>query len=358
MWQDAENQISLIGSYFDSPGDPAVMAEDWAALRERVDWLTRFYFGDAAQSADGALGLKELVDERLGDIDAREVNSIPIGTADDGEPIVVRVGRYGPYVQKGADGTDSARASVPEDLPADELTVEKALNLLEKQSDERLLGQDPDSGEPILVRAGRYGPYVTTQPLDGADARTSSLFKTMSIETIGLEDAVRLLSLPRLLGTDPANNNEEVTAQNGRYGPYVKRGTESRSLESEEQLFTVTLDEALALLAQPKTRGRRAAAAPLRELGKDPASGATVTVKEGRFGPYVTDGETNASLRKGDSVEEITMDRAAELLAERRAKGPATPRKRAAKKTTAKKTTAKKTTAKKAAAKKAPRKKA
>jgi len=343
-------------------GFTASMEDDLDSIangeRERVDWLTRFYFGDAAQSADGALGLKELVDERLGDIDAREVNSIPIGTADDGEPIVVRVGRYGPYVQKGADGTDSARASVPEDLPADELTVEKALNLLEKQSDERLLGQDPDTGEPILVRAGRYGPYVTTQPLDGADARTSSLFKTMSIETIGLEDAVRLLSLPRLLGTDPANNNEEVTAQNGRYGPYVKRGTESRSLESEEQLFTVTLDEALALLAQPKTRGRRAAAAPLRELGKDPASGATVTVKEGRFGPYVTDGETNASLRKGDSVEEITMDRAAELLAERRAKGPSTPRKRTAKKTTAKKTTAKTTTAKKTAAKKAPRKKA
>ena len=174
-------------------GFTASMEDDLDSIangeRERVDWLTRFYFGDAAQTADGALGLKELVDERLGDIDAREVNSIPIGIADDGEPIVVRVGRYGPYVQKGADGTDSARASVPEDLPADELTVEKALNLLEKQSDERLLGQDPDTGEPILVRAGRYGPYVTTQPLDGADARTSSLFKTMSIETIGLEDA-------------------------------------------------------------------------------------------------------------------------------------------------------------------------
>jgi len=248
---------------------------------------------------------------------------------------------------------------VPEDLPPDELTVEKALNLLEKQSDERLLGQDPATGEPILVRAGRYGPYVTTQPLDGGETRTSSLFKTMSIETVGLEDALRLLSLPRVLGTDPANNDEEVTAQNGRYGPYVKRGTESRSLESEEQLFSVTLDEALALLAQPKTRGRRAAAAPLRELGKDPVSGASVTVKEGRFGPYVTDGETNASLRKGDSVEDITIDRAAELLAERRAKGPATPRKRTARKTTAaKKTAAKKTTAKKSAAKKAARKKA
>jgi len=338
-------------------GFTASMEDDLDSIangeRERVDWLTRFYFGAADGSADGALGLKELVHERLGDIDAREVNSIPIGSSEDGEPIVVRVGRYGPYVQKGADGADSARASVPEDLPPDELTVEKALNLLEKQSDERLLGQDPDTNEPILVRAGRYGPYVTTQPLDGADARTSSLFKTMSIETVSLDDALRLLSLPRLLGTDPANG-EEVTAQNGRYGPYVKRGTESRSLESEEQLFTVTLDEALALLAQPKTRGHRAsAAAPLRELGKDPASGATVTVKEGRFGPYVTDGETNASLRKGDSVEEITMDRAAELLAERRAKGPSTPRKRTAKKSTTKKAAAKKT-----ATKRAPRKKA
>jgi DNA topoisomerase I len=321
--------------------------------RERVEWLTRFYFGTPQGSANGApavkeLGLKELVDERLGDIDAREVNSITIGAAEDGEPIVVRVGRYGPYVQKGADGADSMRASVPEDLPPDELTVDKALNLLEKQSDERLLGQDPATNEPILVRAGRYGPYVTTQPLDGGDARTSSLFNTMSIETVSLDDALRLLSLPRVLGADPANG-EEITAQNGRYGPYVKRGADSRSLESEEQLFSVTLDDALALLAQPKTRGRRAAAAaPLRELGNDPASGAPVTVKEGRFGPYVTDGETNASLRKGDSVEDVTIERAAELLAERRAKGPTTPRKRAAKRAPAK---ASKKTAKKSAKK-------
>jgi DNA topoisomerase-1 len=336
-------------------GFTASMEDDLDAIangeRERVDWLTRFYFGDAAAGEGAGEGLKDLVHHRLGEIDAREVNSIPIGTApaDDGEEaalIVVRVGRYGPYVQKGPDGAGSERASVPEDLPPDELTVDKAMSLLQKQSDERLLGQDPTTGEPILVRAGRYGPYVTTQPLDGGEARTSSLFKTMAIETVSLDDALRLLSLPRLLGTDPANG-EEVTAQNGRYGPYVRRGTESRSLESEEQLFSVTLDAALALLAQPKARGRRAAAAPLRELGNDPASGAPVTVKEGRFGPYVTDGETNASLRKGDSVEEITIDRAAELLAERRAKGPAAPRKRAAKKTAAKKTAAKKTAARK-----------
>jgi DNA topoisomerase-1 len=328
-------------------GFTASMEDDLDSIangeRERVDWLTRFYFGD---SPAGNEGLKELVQDRLGEIDAREVNSIPIGVAEDGEPVVVRVGRYGPYVQKGDD-----RASVPDDLPADELTIDKAMSLLQKQSDERLLGQDPATGEPVLVRAGRYGPYVTTQPLDGGEVRTASLFKTMDIETLSLDDALRLLTLPRSLGTDPATG-EEISALNGRYGPYVKRGSDSRSLESEEQLFTVTLDDALALFAQPKTRGRRAAAAgPLRELGNDPSSGKPVTVREGRFGPYVTDGETNASLRKGDSIEEITIDRAAELLAERRAKGPAAPRKRAVKKAAARKTTAKKTTKKTSARK-------
>jgi DNA topoisomerase I len=323
--------------------------------RERGQWLADFYFGGAAGS-DGASaeGLKELVHHRLGEIDAREVNSIPIGADADAVPILVRVGRYGPYVQRGDD-----RASVPDDLPPDDLTVEKALALLEKQSDERLLGQDPATGEPVLVRAGRYGPYVTTQPLDGGEARTASLFASMSTETVTLDDAMRLLSLPRVLG---AVDDEEVTAQNGRYGPYVRRGTESRSLGSEDQIFTVTLDEALALLAEPKTRGRRAAAAPLRELGADPASGKPVVVREGRFGPYVTDGETNASLRKGDRIEEVTIERAAELLAERRAKGPAEPRKRAAKRAAPAKKTAAKTAAKtakktaKKAAKKAVRK--
>ena len=304
--------------------------------RERVQWLANFYFG--GPDGDSADGLKALVHQRLGEIDAREVNSIPIGADGDGVSIVVRVGRYGPYVQRGDD-----RASVPDDLPPDELTVEKALALLEKQSDERLLGQDPTTGEPVLVRAGRYGPYVTTQPLDGGEARTASLFASMSTDTVTLDDAMLLLSLPRVLGSV---DGEDVTAQNGRYGPYVRRGTESRSLGSEDEIFTVTLDGALALLAQPKTRGRRAAAGPLRELGADPASGKPVVVREGRFGPYVTDGETNASLRKGDSVEEVTIERAAELLAERRAKGPAEPRKRAAKKAGPAKKTAKKTATK------------
>jgi len=340
-------------------GFTASMEDDLDAIAngtaQSAAWLTKFYFGDETSTAEDPHGLKDLVGDRLADIDAREVNSLPIGNAEDGELVVARVGRYGPYVQKGDE-----RASIPDDMPPDELTVERAIELLTKTSDERLLGQHPETGESILVRSGRYGPYVTTQPLDeGADVKTASLFKDMPVADVTLDDAVRLLSLPRVLGTDPAHDNEEVTAQNGRYGPYVKRGTESRSLEAEPALFTVTLDEALALLAQPKLRGRRAAAAPLREVGTDPSSGKPMVVREGRFGPYVTDGETNASLRKGDSIEELTVDRAAELLAERRARGPATPKKRAPakrapakKKTAAKKTAAKKTTVKKSAAKK------
>jgi DNA topoisomerase-1 len=310
--------------------------------RSRVDWLTRFYFGapegattDPKRiSAQG--GLKRLIESRLEEIDARGVNSIPIG-----EGVVVRVGRYGPYLQRGED----ERASIPEDLPPDELTPDKVEELLAAPSGDRVLGSTPD-GREITAKSGRYGPYVT----DGE--RSASLFASMSLDTVTLEDAERLLTLPRVLGE---LDGTEVTAQNGRYGPYIKKGSDSRSLESEEQLFTVTLDEAAALFAQPKQRGRRAAAAPpLRELGNDPVSGKPMVVKDGRFGPYVTDGETNASLRKGDSIEELTDERAAELLADRRARGPAkkAPRK-AAKKAPAKKAAAKKTTAKKAAAKKA-----
>ncbi|MBL7491483.1 type I DNA topoisomerase [Frankia sp. AgB1.9] len=294
-----------------------------------TDWLTRFYFGDdaadlvAASATNGKSaapdpGLKHLVSERLGEIDAREVNSIPLGAAEDGLPVVVRVGRYGPYVQHG-DG----RASVPEDLPPDELTIPKALELLDAPSGDRVLGTDPDNGATITAKAGRYGPYVTT---DTEPPRTASLLSTMSLETLTLDDARKLLTLPRVLGA--GEDGEEITAQNGRYGPYVKHGTQSRSLANEEQLFTVTLQEALDLLAQPKTRGRRSAAEipPLRELGADPTSGKPMVLKEGRFGPYVTDGETNASLRKGDEIDTLTIERAAELLADRRARGPATPR--------------------------------
>ncbi|MCY7373172.1 MAG: hypothetical protein LH461_05665, partial [Spirochaetaceae bacterium] len=294
---------------------------------------------------DGDPGLHELV-SGFGDIDAREVNSIPIGN-----DITLRVGRYGPYVQRGPDGEESSqRASVPDDMAPDELTVEKAEELLAAPSGDRDLGTHPTSGLPVVAKAGRYGPYVTEElPEDsakGAKPRTGSLLSTMSLDTVTLEDALRLLSLPRVVGTSP-ENGEEITAQNGRYGPYLKKGTDSRSLDTEEQMFDITLDQALAIYAQPKARGRRTAA-PLRELGVDPTTGLPVVVKEGRFGAYVTDGESNATLRKADSVESVTIERAAELLAEKRAKGPA-PKKRAAKKATAKKTGVKKPAAKEAA---------
>ncbi len=211
-----------------------------------------------------------------------------------------------------------------------------------------------------MAKNGRYGPYVTELLADEESGpkspkpRTSSLFSDMAVETVSLDDALRLLSLPRTVGTDP-ESSEPITAQNGRYGPYLKKGTDSRSLESEDQIFGITLDQALAIYAQPKQRGRAAAKAPLKELGPDPSSGKEVTVKDGRFGAYVTDGETNATLRKGDDPQSITIERAAELLAEKRARGPVT-RKRTTKKAPAKKS-ARKTTAKKTAAKKSPAKK-
>jgi DNA topoisomerase-1 len=311
--------------------------------RQRV--LEAFYFGDPSREFPG---LHPLV-SNLGEIDAREVNSIPISN-----DIVLRVGRYGPYVQRG-EGDDAERANVPHDLTPDELTVERAEELLAEPSGERELGVHPETGRAIISKAGRYGPYVTEVlpddvPTKGKNAvkpRTSSLLKDMNLDTITLEDAVRLLSLPRVVGTDP-NDGLEITSQNGRYGPYLKKGSDSRSLETEEQMFTVTLDQALAIYAQPKQQGRRTAP-PLRDLGADPGTGKPVLVKEGRFGPYVTDGETNATLRKGDAPETVTIERAAELLAEKRAKGP-TPKKRTARKPAKK--SAKKATKK--TAKKAP----
>jgi DNA topoisomerase-1 len=286
-----------------------------AGDKERVDWLRHFYYG----GDEGDAGLHALVGD-LTDIDARAVNTLPIG-----EGIVLRVGRYGPYVERGEE-----RASVPEDMAPDELTVEKAQELLAAPAGDRVLGVHPEWNREITVRNGRYGPYVTETLEEGATEkpRSSSLFKTMAPETVTLDEAVRLLSLPRTLGVDPADG-EEITAQNGRYGPYVKKGTDSRSLEAEEQLFTITLEDALALLAQPKQRrGRGEAKPPLRELGPDPVSSKPVVLKEGRFGPYVTDGETNASLRRGDDPETVTIERAAELLADRRSKGPAPKKKR------------------------------
>ncbi len=273
---------------------------------ERAAWLQRFYFG----SGDDP-GLHHLVTENLDEIDARAVNSIAIPGTD----AVVRVGRYGPYLERG-----EQRASLPADVAPDEMTAARAEELL-AQPDSRSLGADPDTGREIVVKSGRYGPYVTDVLPDGTDEkpRTASLFASMSPETMSLDDALRVLSLPRVLG---ALDGEDVTAQNGRYGPYIKRGSESRSLEREEQLFTVTLEEAKALFAQPpQRRGRRGATrAPLRELGDDPTTGRAIVLREGRFGPYVTDGESNASLRRGDTAEGMTAERAVELLAEKRAK--------------------------------------
>jgi DNA topoisomerase I len=352
-----------------------------------VPWLRRFYFGedDGAEGVQGSAadsgngdgdhlgGLKELVSD-LGAIDAKGISSFPVG-----EGITLRVGRYGPYVEGPPPSPDEPgqRADVPDDLPPDELTIELAQELLAKPSGDFELGIDPSTERPIVARDGRYGPYVTEvlpegTPKTGKGAvkpRTASLLKSMSLDTVTLEQALKLLSLPRTVGTDP-ESGEEITAQNGRYGPYMKRGTDSRSLETEEQIFTITLDEALAVYAQPKQRGRAAAKPPLKELGTDPQTERPVVVKDGRFGPYVTDGETNATLRRDDDVETITAERGFELLADKRAKGPvkkAAKKKATAKKSTkktaktaktAKSATAKKATAKKTAAKKTTAKKA
>jgi DNA topoisomerase-1 len=305
-------------------------------------WLSRFYFGVRDQvTADGeipegaagfsGLGLKELVEQRLGEIDARAVNSIPLGEGPDGVPIVGRVGRYGPYLERG-EGDDRQTASIPDDLPPDELTVERAIELLEAPSGDRVLGVHPDSGLEVHLKAGRFGPYVQEGVHDdetGFKPRTASLFGSMDPATVTLDDVLPLLALPREVGVDPADG-QVITAQNGRYGPYIKKGSDSRSIDAEEQLLTITLEECLRVLAEPKRRRGQRAAAPLKELGPDPDSEKPIVVKDGRFGPYVTDGEINASLRKGDTVEEITLDRALELIAERRAKGPAKKRKKKA----------------------------
>ncbi|ACZ23163.1 DNA topoisomerase I [Sanguibacter keddieii DSM 10542] len=360
-----------------------------AGDKERVAWLTQFYFGDDTEGSDE--GLRQLVED-LGDIDAREINSVPIG-----EGITLRVGRYGPYIEdtaaEVAEGENPPRASVPDEVAPDELTVAKARELLETQGDGDIeLGVDPSTQTTIVAKAGRYGPYVTellpepefeeglsAAALKRAKAalpkpRTASLLKTQSLQTITLDDALQLLSLPRVVGVDPESGTE-ITAQNGRYGPYLKRGTDSRTLPSEESMFTVTLAEALEIYAQPK-RGRGATAAPpLKELGEDPTSQKPIVIKDGRFGAYVTDGTTNRTLPKDITIEAITHEQAVELLAEKRAKGPVkkttrataakkTPAKKtpakatAAKSTTARSTTTKTATAKKAPAKKAPAKKA
>ena len=340
---------------------------------QRTNWLNAFYFGGehgVPHSIARSGGLKKLVGVNLEGIDAREVNSIKLFDDAEGRPIHVRVGKNGPYLERLVPNDDGEptpqRANLNGTLTPDELTLEVAEELFATPQEGRALGVDPETGHEIVAKDGRYGPYVTEilpePPADengdagatqetkkgkkpaGPKPRTGSLLRSMDLQTVTLDDALKLLTLPRVVGVDPGSG-DEITAQNGRYGPYLKRGSESRSLATEDQLFTITLDEALKIYAEPKRPGRQSASAPpLRELGPDPATGKPMLVKDGRFGPYVTDGETNASLRKGDDVASITDERAAELLADRRARGPA---KRPAKKTT------RKAPAKKAAAKRA-----
>ncbi|WP_156686370.1 type I DNA topoisomerase [Mycobacterium sp. Marseille-P9652] len=335
----------------------------------RTDWLNNFYFGGEHGVADSVArsgGLKKLVGVNLEGIDAREVNSIKVFDDAQGRSVYVRVGKNGAYLERMVAGDDGAltpqRANLNDSLTPDELTLEVAEELFATPQEGRVLGVDPETGHEIVAKDGRYGPYVTEvlpkadddddgsagapakkgKKPTGPKPRTGSLLRSMDLQTITLEDALKLLSLPRVVGVDP-QTGEEITAQNGRYGPYLKRGNDSRSLATEDQIFGITLDEALKIYAEPKRRGRQSAAAPpLRELGTDPASGKPMVIKDGRFGPYVTDGETNASLRKGDDVLSITDERAAELLADRRARGPAKrPAKKAARKSPAKKAPAK-----------------
>jgi len=308
-----------------------VLDEIAGGQAERLRVLTDFYFGD-----DNREGLHRLVTE-LGEIDARKLSTFEIADPDalatGASKVVVRVGRYGTYVED----EEGRRANVADDLPPDELTIDLARELLAKPvGEERELGLDPETSRMIVAKNGRFGPYVTEiLPEDSpksAKPRTASLLSSMSLDSVGLDQALELMSLPRIVGKD--EDGVEITAQNGRYGPYLKKGSDSRSLESEDQIFSITLPEAEAIYAQPKQRGRAAAKPPLKELGADPASDRPMIIKEGRFGAYVTDGEVNATLRRGDDVETITAERAAELLAEKRAKGP-TPKKRPAKRSQA-----------------------
>ena len=354
--------VGLMERHFDHLVDYALTARMESDLdeiangdRDAEPWLTAFYFGNQdAPTPEAAGGLRYLVsDDRLADIDPAEINSIPIGVDADGEAVMARVGRFGPYLRRG-----DATRPLPDDLAPDELTLDRALELLAEPT-ERVLGTDPDTGLDVIVRPGRFGPYVSVGRPDETEdrPRTASLLAGQTPETVTLADALQLLTLPRTVGVDPADG-AEITVQNGRYGPYLTKApagdakAENRSLESEDQLFTLTLDEALALLAQPRRRRGQQAASAGREIGQDPESGKPMTLRDGRFGPYVTDGEYNASLRQGDDAETLTVERAAELLAERRAKGPA--KKRAARrKAPAKKTSArKKSAAKKTAARK------
>ncbi len=296
---------------------------------DRVHWLTNFFYGH-----DDQPGLQDLSAD-LGAIDAQQINTMKMG-----EDIEIRVGRYGAYLQQGQ-GDDRKFANIPEGMAPDELTLQKAIELLAAPSGERELGIDPTTSLPIIAKSGRFGPYITEvlpepegKKKKEVKAKTASLLSTMTLDTVTLDDALKLLSLPRTLGTD-SQTGEEITVQNGRYGPYLKRGADSRTLTTEDQLFTITLDQAEEIYKQPKVRRRGVAKPPLKDLGIDPATNKQIIIKDGRFGMYVTDGETNATLRRGDTVEAMTIERAQELLAGRRAwelENGGTPKKKSSRK--------------------------
>lgn len=388
-----ENNFSALVDY-DFTSSMEDKLDDIATGSEHgVDWLTSFYFGnlEADQDIADAIarrgGLKTLVGENLEHIDARQVNSLHLCNDAEGRPIYVRVGRYGPYIERQVGTTaegepEYQRANLSVDTTPEELTLEMAEKLFATPQGGRELGVNPANGRVIVAKEGRYGPYVTEQlredeqehaeaeaekivaaeraeedrqrAEEGKRAKnwetktaakqkekriaalveeslkpaTASLFSSMEPGTVTLEQALQLLSLPREVGVDPADG-EVITAQNGRYGPYLKKGSDSRSLASEAQIFSVTLDEARRIYAEPKRRGRAAAKPPLKQLGDNDVSGRPMSIKDGRFGPYVTDGQTNASLRRGDTPETMTDARANELLSERRAKeATAAPRPR------------------------------
>ena len=354
--------VGLLEQHFDDLVDyelTAKIEEDLDGIadgsRQKDEWLQRFYFG-----ADDLPGLKTLVEENLDQIDAARINTFPIGLDEEGNEVVAKPGRYGPYVKRGED-----TASIPDTLAPDELTIAEAIRLLSLPKSDEPIGEL--DGLPVFAKNGRYGPYVQwgtpDAPPPGMDKpRMTSLFATMTLEHITMDDAERLLTLPRVLGHDP-NDGEEIRADNGRYGPYVVKGRDFRSIDSEDQLLTITLDEAVRIFELPKVFKRAgrsmAASGPLREFGDDPVSGRKVVARDGRFGVYVTDGETNASIGKGDRIEDMLPERAFELIAIRREQAPA---KRGAKKSAPKKAAAKrpanKAAAKKSAARKTPAKKA
>lgn len=343
----------------------AALEDDLDAIargeQRRTEWLKEFYFG-----SDKQIGLRHIVDN-LGEIDARELNSTRIT-----DTATLRFGKYGPYLEvtdPAAEADAKPRiVNIPEDLAPDELTPEKAQELIDAPvAGDRVLGENPENGKLVVVKDGRFGPYVqevdaeepdevdqatgevveqpkkrTTKKEAAPKPRTASLFRSMSVDTIDLGTALQLLSLPRVVGADP-ETGAEITAQNGRFGPYLKKGTDSRSLDNEQQIFDITLDEAIAKYAEPKYGARRASSA-LKEFEADPVSGKPIRLKDGRFGPYVTDGETNATVPRGENALEITFERAVELIADKRAKGPAPKKATTARKTTAAKTTAAKTT--------------